>query len=1327
MPALRTIGIAEGAAVNKTATQGASSSTYSTSTWGVAPAPINVVPPVFVGSSLIGGAFDLSDDDEWAGPVSSFNYRLKLVSGGVGTIEPGITSFPAEILSSYAGKVPVLGKQAVGPYASSEWVEVTGPAVTYPLPEKPVPSFGASTYNVGNTVTLNLGSSPGNTLTVESFVLAGQTRAGSLTGSGGTRSWNTTGELQGGTMTLVVRATNGGGGYVLSDPVTSFLILDPARFFPASLQLNAVAGRVSVLDLEAFGTEDSLTINSISAGRILRRSDGKYTLDLADLRAAQTITVSYTAVKATYANIAGTATITVAKSAQDQGWGAGRHYYLPVNGSDEVIAEPGQRHRKVYVSAAGINATQVATLLGGLPYSIGSIAFSAQPEVGSTITLGAPRNVTVGGVTTTVPPVVVTFVASGATGNQVNIGANLAATMTNLATMLNASEDLTLNKATYTAAAAALNIVHDGQGTAGNTFQMAASGSPASNGTPSGATLSGGVTVTATYLRDTTVPGGLGGNGTWKYGEDPAVALDGQLASVLWGGLYPANSPGRSDHVFFRRGDDFSSRDWAVQGRCRGESRIHPVLFTAYGTGAPPIVKFPQVGGFLNAGNIVLQNLRPAGLYKFFLIDGLLIDGLTASGEESLGADSGSVVPGYGFTLRRAKFTDMAPPIGHSVNWNKPDLTWSNKGDRHEAFFIGGFDGNLVEKVFVDIAGWAEGYLLTFSKYYPKPPEIYSHCAYLAGAATAKPPYVRAVVNNDLTVRRCIFSRGSLTGFQFRPGGLCYDTIFMGNNTGLLVGGGSPNTADAVSKQGNYSAIFDNMVIWAGQKILQSKGMMAGGITLQGKLVAAINNFVCHSGPGNDGVTAHGTVDGSVPSEFEAFKIETTQGGSVIFDDTKVRAWINSSQDRNLSGLDTAAIDAATLEAFIPSYIGSAGDRRALMAYIRALTAPWDARNNLFSNYRPLFNANLPAAGAITTRTFRPDGRTPGMRWDCRFDWAGSVVPQPGDSINLAGHRVNKFENHHSGEASALNDLDMRGGELILHGGRTEVVSLSSAGKISIYGAGQFYMNGYTGANVITVEVGGGRFRNTGNITQGMDFIVSGPGELLFSANGGNVTIPAGRSLTIDWAHPNKPALVGWDGDNGAAPTQTIGGTVNMRSMMRLGFTGRDVTDRDPSKGVQSGKDFFPGKTIRGGTTTFSGTVVDVENASQSNGAIYVKYWTDIPQAGEDLIGIGKEFYIERPEGKIAVVSGTPTYFMPKIAKFNSGIYGANIANPNIAPAVTLQGSSVLNLDVTGLTPGSVHDLLVAASVTGTFGTVNITGGSGSVSYTSTKVILTVT
>lgn len=107
----------------------------------------------------------------------------------------------------------------------------------------------------------------------------------------------------------------------------------------------------------------------------------------------------------------------------------------------------------------------------------GTITFSAQPEVNSTVTINGT---------------VFTFVASGAVGAQCNIGANLTATLTALAAVLNASAVAGVATATYGSNATQLTVGYDMLGVAGNAFTLAASVSPASNGTVSAATLASG-------------------------------------------------------------------------------------------------------------------------------------------------------------------------------------------------------------------------------------------------------------------------------------------------------------------------------------------------------------------------------------------------------------------------------------------------------------------------------------------------------------------------------------------------------------------------------------------------------------------------------------------------------------------------------------------------------------------------------------------------------------------------------------------------------------------------------------------------------------------
>lgn len=117
----------------------------------------------------------------------------------------------------------------------------------------------------------------------------------------------------------------------------------------------------------------------------------------------------------------------------------------------------------------------------GVTAASGQIVFSGQPAANSTIQLGRTTLTTF------------TFVSTAPTGNQIQIGANLAATLANAVTALNASVVAQVAEATYSVVGGTtLAIAFDAVGALGNTFQMIASTSPASNGVPSGPRLSGG-------------------------------------------------------------------------------------------------------------------------------------------------------------------------------------------------------------------------------------------------------------------------------------------------------------------------------------------------------------------------------------------------------------------------------------------------------------------------------------------------------------------------------------------------------------------------------------------------------------------------------------------------------------------------------------------------------------------------------------------------------------------------------------------------------------------------------------------------------------------
>jgi hypothetical protein len=155
------------------------------------------------------------------------------------------------------------------------------------------------------------------------------------------------------------------------------------------------------------------------------------------------------------------------------------------------------------------------------PTAFGSLTFALNPSGAATITIGGT---------------VVTFVSALTTGNQILIGANLAATLANAVTFLNQSADVNLSKATYSVnqAGTALQIVYKTPGTAGNTFTLAASVA-----TPSGATLSGGsgTDISAMLGMTSTSSGAFVANGVAAETAVQAAALFDNQFGQQWYGL----------------------------------------------------------------------------------------------------------------------------------------------------------------------------------------------------------------------------------------------------------------------------------------------------------------------------------------------------------------------------------------------------------------------------------------------------------------------------------------------------------------------------------------------------------------------------------------------------------------------------------------------------------------------------------------------------------------------------------------------------------------------------------------------------------------------
>lgn len=133
------------------------------------------------------------------------------------------------------------------------------------------------------------------------------------------------------------------------------------------------------------------------------------------------------------------------------------------------------------VSFPGMVPEQFNNILGPTPAS-GTVTFTTNPTAAQTLVIGGSS---------------ISFVASGATGLQVNIGSSLAVTLASLLTLLQSSADTNLVKCGYSLSGSVLTItanqfVNSGgsAGTAGNSITLTTT---VTGATLSGATLTGGL------------------------------------------------------------------------------------------------------------------------------------------------------------------------------------------------------------------------------------------------------------------------------------------------------------------------------------------------------------------------------------------------------------------------------------------------------------------------------------------------------------------------------------------------------------------------------------------------------------------------------------------------------------------------------------------------------------------------------------------------------------------------------------------------------------------------------------------------------------------
>ncbi len=589
-----------------------------------------------------------------------------------------------------------------------------------------------------------------------------------------------------------------------------------------------------------------------------------------------------------------------------------------------------------------------------------------------------------------------------------------------------------------------------------------------------------------------------------SYGSSPEMALAQDAGDALWIALTQETRDGpspSSNWLRLEKGYEYDSPVLFPRG-ITGEDPLHPVVITSYGEGEKPLITGDDV--FLYArpfANVVVHELHFTETVRVLGTDAgftgnVIFDSISSS-------EHGEIVFQHidSATLRNAEIHDIKGDRDYDTQ------DWQGHGHRTTGFFAGDVDGLLIEGSSFSGIGWDEGYQRDGNGNFGQPPTMWTHNVYVTED------------NTDLTFRDNISSEASSYGAILRSGGFVEDNLLFENNAGLVVTGGSYRDIGHV---GNYSLLSNNVITSAAYKEADFIGALSLGLVNEGLDTTLVNNIVAHL---------------SDPNRPEELDYKLYSNGGLInsedpyYDDTAIFNWIGARltetySDQNVEDLDSAELEQATAANLAKLLLN---DPNAEVADL----AEWIRQNEdasadeLNAFFQAAFDRLPESRGSSTEVRFIPNELGDGVRWDNRMNWstgdiAGSMA---GDSVDLGGNWVVYGGTH------TIDGLDFgNAGQLDLHNGRLNVLGATEAGvdgaSVEIDLAGQFWLDGgYAGEGDLDIDLDGGRFANTGNITGDVNVFVD-DGQALLSADGGDMTFGNGDELTVR----GRDAQVGFDG-----------------------------------------------------------------------------------------------------------------------------------------------------------------------------------------------------
>ena len=615
------------------------------------------------------------------------------------------------------------------------------------------------------------------------------------------------------------------------------------------------------------------------------------------------------------------------------------------------------------------------------------------------------------------------------------------------------------------------------------------------------------------------------------YGAGPAQPLDEEAGRRLWMWIADVKRGPQSNWLLLERGYSYDNLR-LFPNHTLGESPLHPMLISAFGTGARPEVT--NLAGIIQKGtrNVVVKGVALTGRVSVMRGSNFLFEDVDVTRNPM------AVFNVDGFTLRYSYVHDVRldEPVGGSQ-------VWEPHRNRVSGMFLKNNRGVLFDRNVFDHNGWADGYDPDLSATRGQPPSMYSHNLYLQHD------------NLDATLRDNIMMRSAATGTQMRPGGFIEDNVFLDNNGAVnFVGGGK-------ERPGNYTLFTGNLVTSGGHKrAAEGVGALTIGVSNIGNLSTLHDNVVAHlADPANPEEIAAKEVAQYALKHWENVT-PPVHDNTIVYNWTAARSH-EGSEERNTDGLDPATMMRTTIQVFTAQLLGRPGASirdlgRHLGDQARGPMAERLDPDAILAFFRAGFGLDRPERTTPGVLRFVPNPLGDGVRWDNRLNWSTGDLPGtlPGDRVALAGNWV-----QYAGAGTlALPGLDFGdGGRLTLTGGRLDIGTPPLVGpsgaELTVVRSGQAWLNGYDGAAPLTITAQGGRFANTGQVT-GTVHLQAGNMAQTILATGGAVFAPGpGSTLTLQGGQ----ARTGFDGRTPDPAVLRLSGDTTLRYEATDGAFGR--------------------------------------------------------------------------------------------------------------------------------------------------------------------------